>query len=160
MTQRGIPAAGTVVESRVVTTVDTQLAKSYLETSFVEGPRHDQTKVVRALRAKYDQRPMSWELLCALTHETSVDFATLYFIRRTLMDQRNAQWQSRFAALVRELRARSALSIRKGLEERMELSRFRFLFVPGFHYRTDPSSGADFADPRTNLRNCGASTPN
>jgi len=158
MTQRSIRAAGTVVESRVVTTVDTQLAKSYLETSFVEGPRHDQTKVVRALRAKYDQRPMSWELLCALTHETSVDFATLYFIRRTLMDQRNAQWQSRFAALVRELRAKSALSIRKDLEERMELSRFRFLFVPGFHYRTDPSSGADFAGPRTYLRNCGFDT--
>jgi hypothetical protein len=64
-------------------------------------------------------------------------------------------WQSRFAALLRELRARSTLSIRKILEERMELSRFRFLLVPGFHYRTDPSSGADFAGPRTYLRNCG-----
>ena len=40
----------------------------------------------------------------------------------------------------------------------MELSRFRFLFVPGFHYRTDPSSGADFAGPRTYLRNCGFDT--
>ena len=100
---------------------------------------------------------MSWELLRDLTHETSVDFATLYFIR-TLMDQRNVQWQSRFAALVRELRARSTLSIRKDLEKRMELSLFRFLFVPGFHYRTDPSSGADFAGPRTYLRNCGFDT--
>ena len=158
MTQRGIPAAGTVVESRVVTTVDTQLAKSFLETSLAERARHDQTKVARALRAQFDQRTMSWELLRDLTHETSVDFATLYFIRRTLMDQRNAQWQSRFAALIRELRARSELSIRKHLEERMELSRFRFLFVPGFHYRTDPSSGADFAGPRTYLRNCGFDT--
>jgi hypothetical protein len=68
------------------------------------------------------------------------------------------QWQSRFAALVRELRARSTLSIRKDLEKRMELSLFRFLFVPGFHYRTDPSSGADFAGPRTYLRNCGFDT--
>jgi hypothetical protein len=50
------------------------------------------------------------------------------------------------------------LSIRKDLEERMELSRFRFLFVPGFHYRTDPSSSADFAGPRTYLRNCGFDT--
>ena len=74
------------------------------------------------------------------------------------MDQRNVQWQSRFAALVRELRARSTLSIRKDLEKRMELSLFRFLFVPGFHYRTDPSSGADFAGPRTYLRNCGFDT--
>jgi hypothetical protein len=90
MTQRGIPAAGTVVESRVVTTVDTQLAKSFLETSLAERARHDQTKVARALRAQFDQRTMSWELLRDLTHETSVDFATLYFIRRTLMDQRNA----------------------------------------------------------------------
>ena len=103
MTQRGIPASGTVVETRVVTTVDTQLAKSYLETSFAQGPRHDQTKAVRALYAKFDQRTMSWELLRDLTHETSVDFATLYFIRRTLMDQRNVQCQRRFAALVREL---------------------------------------------------------
>jgi hypothetical protein len=158
MTQRGIPAAGTVVETRVVTTVDTQLAKSYLETSFAQGPRHDQTKAVRALCAKFDQRTMSWELLRDLTHETSVDFATLYFIRRTLMDQRNVQWQSRFAALVRELRARSTLSIRKDLEKRMELSLYRFLFVPGFHYRTDPSSGADLAGPRTYLRNCGFDT--
>jgi hypothetical protein len=39
------------------------LAKSCLKTSFAEGPRHDQTKVVRALRAKFDQRTMSWELL-------------------------------------------------------------------------------------------------
>src|ERR1700738_1567544 len=105
MTQRGIPAAGMVVESRVVTTVDTQLAKSYLETSLAKGSRHDQTKVVRALRAQFDQRTMSWELLCDLTHETSVDFGTLYLIPRALMDQRNAQWQSRFAAFVRELRA-------------------------------------------------------
>jgi hypothetical protein len=88
-TQRGIPAAGTVVESRVVTTVDTPLAKSYLETYFAGGSRHDQTKVARALRAQFDQRTMSWELLCDLTHETSVDAATLYFVRRTLMDQRN-----------------------------------------------------------------------
>src|ERR1700746_110472 len=80
MTQRGIPAAGTVVESRVVTTVDTQLAKSFLETSLAERARYDQTKVVRALRAQFDQRTMSWELLRDLTHETSVDFATLYFI--------------------------------------------------------------------------------
>ena len=93
MTQPGIPAAGTIVESRVVTTVDTQLAKSFLEASFAEGPRHDQTKVVRALRAKFDQRTMSWELLRDLTNETSVDFATLYFISRTLMEQRNAQLQ-------------------------------------------------------------------
>jgi hypothetical protein len=100
MTQRGIPAAGTVVESRVVTTVDTQLAKSFLETSLAERAKHDQTKVARALRAQFDQRTMSWELLRDLTHETSVDFATLYFIRRTLMDQRNAQWQSRFAAFI------------------------------------------------------------
>src|SRR6202035_1571625 len=149
MTQRGFPAAGTVVESRVVTTVDTQLAKSFLETSLAEGSKHDQTKIVRALRAQFDQRTMSWELLRDLTHETSVDFATLYFIRCTLMDQRNVQWQSRFAAVVRELRARSDPGIRKHLEERMELSRFRFLFVPGFHYRTNPSSGADFAGPRT-----------
>jgi len=158
MTQRGIPAAGTIVESQVVTTVDTQLAKSYLETSFAEQSRLDQTKIVRALHARYDQRTMSWELLRDLTHETSVDFATLYFIRRTLMDRPDAQWQSRFAALVRELRGRSARSIRQDLEERMELSRFRFLFVPGFHYRTDPSSGADFAGPRTYLRNCGFDT--
>lgn len=158
MTQRGIPAAGTVAESRVVTTVDTQLAKSYLETSFAEGPRYDQIKVVRALLAKYDQRAMSRELLRGLTHETSVDFATLYFIRRTLMDQWNVQWQSRFAALVRELRARPSLSLRKDLEESLELSRFRFLFVPGFQYRTNPSSGADFAGPRTYLLSCGFDT--
>jgi hypothetical protein len=101
---------------------------------------------------------MSWELLRDLTHETSVDFATLYFIRRTIMDQRNAKWQTRFAALVRELRARSTLSIRKELEGRIELNRFRFLFVPGFHYRTDPSSGADFSGPRTYLHNCGFDT--
>src|ERR1700732_2098342 len=124
MTQRGMPAAGTVAETRVVTTVDTQLAKSYLETSFAEVPRLDQTKAVGALRAKFDQRTISWELLRDLTHETSVDFATLYFIRRTLMDQRNAQWQSRFAELLRQLRARSTVSIHKILEERMELSRF------------------------------------
>lgn len=158
MTQRGVPTAGTIVESRVVTTVDTRLAKSYLETSLAEASRHDQIKVVRRLRAQYDQRPMSWELLRDLTHETSVDFATLYFIRRTIMDQRNAKWQSRFAALVRELRARSTLSIRKELEGRIELNRFRFLFVPGFHYRTDPSSGADFSGPRTYLHNCGFDT--
>jgi hypothetical protein len=158
MTQRGVPTAGTIVESRVVTTVDTRLAKSYLETSLAEASRHDQIKVVRRLRAQYDQRPMSWELLRDLTHETSVDFATLYFIRRTIMDQRNAKWQSRFAALVRALRARSTLSIRKELEGRIELNRFRFLFVPGFHYRTDPSSGADFSGPRTYLHNCGFDT--
>jgi hypothetical protein len=39
-----------------------------------------------------------------------------------------------------------------------QLSLFRFLFVPGFHYRTDPSSGADLAGPRTYLRNCGFDT--
>jgi hypothetical protein len=63
------------------------LAKSCLETSFAETSRLDPTKAVRALRAKFDQRTISWELLRDLTHETSVDFATLYFIRRTLMDQ-------------------------------------------------------------------------
>ena len=102
---------------------------------------------------------MSWELLCALTHETSVDFATLYFIRRTLMDQRNRpmaepvlpHWSASCELDLRSLSVRAS-------KKRTQLSRFRFLFVPGFHYRTDPSSGADFAGPRTYLRNCGFDT--
>ena len=53
MTQRGIPAAGTVVETRVVTTVDTQLAKSYLETDFEGSSESDAWArfVLRIIRA-------------------------------------------------------------------------------------------------------------
>lgn len=147
------PGTGLVGEQPVTTSVDTELAASYLRND-PAGQPGDVSRTIGDILAKYETQPLDWHSLQALTSETSLDFATIYFARRVLTQAENRRLQQEFLQEVRHLRKTESGRYRTEDDARA----YRFLFVPGFHYRTDRHTGADFAGPRAFLSQLGLQT--
>jgi hypothetical protein len=150
-----IPITGHLASKAIATTVDSPLAGYYLITS-ASGP---------VARTKFDNRiadiyrrfggsPLDSSTLQKISQETSPDFATIYFVNRSLADASNKAFQARYAGEVRRIdsliqQGRWASIVRTRLRE------YKFLFIPGFHYLTDKTSGADFSNQRRLMRQLG-----
>jgi hypothetical protein len=141
---RKLPAHGMVADKSISTTVDSPLAKYYLENSLSSSGTNSELDK-RITDVEQRAGPIDWVTLRVLSRETSPDFATLFFIKRTLAEHPNFQ-----TAYSRELSAiRSAVRRSTRVRPvRNELRQYEFLFIPGFHYLSDPSSGADFYSQR------------
>ena len=150
-----IPATGRLANTAISTTVDSELAKEYLAgaSSFrarIESP----VGRIAPIEERFLGRPLDWVTLKKLSEATSPDFATIYFIKRCLTDHTNELFQTGYAkefqrieSLIRQ--GNWAGTVRNSLRE------YEFLFLPGFHYVTDPTSGADFLTQRTLMRGLG-----
>jgi hypothetical protein len=143
-----LPVNGYLAGRMVSTTVDSPLAKYYLERTLptaANSRNFDQQ--ITDIEQRFKARPLDWSTLRELSRETSPDFATLFFVERSLSERGNDKFQEAYLREVRRLR-RAPIA-------RSSLRRYKFLFVPGFHYRTDPSSGADFRSQREWFRQLG-----
>jgi hypothetical protein len=144
-----IPATGRLASTLVSTTVDSVLAKEYLaSSSSYNGEGANVTGRIALIEDRFRGRSLDWMTLKEVSEATSPDFATIYFVRRCLADHTNELFQ---AAYSREFERIESL-IRQGKwtgTVRKSLRGYKFLFIPGFHYLTDPTSGADFASERT-----------
>ena len=140
----GIPVHGSVAEKAISTTVDSELAKYYLKnhsTGEATNPTWDAR--IADIEQRFKSRPLNWSELKEISDETSPDFATLFFIRQTLSDTTNERFQTNYAQEVKRVKSRTRLSGWAGIV-RSELKQYKLLFVPGFHYVSDKTSGADF----------------
>lgn len=148
-----LPAAGWVAGQRVATTVDSELARYYLEHR-AAGRRLD-TKLDRALDEALagPVDPADGDALARLSRRTSPDLATLYFVARLHEMPANGRAQDAFHEALRALRAGAWPRSGPGAD-RSHL----FAFVPGYAYRKDPSTGADFARQRRLLADHGLAT--
>jgi hypothetical protein len=150
-----IPATGRLGNTPISTTVDSVLAKVYLASS--SGHKGEGGSVadrIAVTEEHFRGRPLDWLTLKELSEATSPDFATIYFVKRCLADHTNELFQ---AAYSREFERIESL-IHQGKWSgivRDSLRSYKFLFIPGFHYLTDPTSGADFASERTLMREVG-----
>lgn len=143
-----IPVSGTVAGKPVVTTVDSALAESYFESSFSsETDGRAANQKVAAIEQRFAAHPLDALTLRELSAETSPDFATLFFIRETLSDGKNRRFQAAYWNEVRTLKTKVQQNRWTGLI-RSRLRSYNILFVPGFHYLGNPTTGADFANQR------------
>lgn len=145
-----IPMAAIVAGVPIETTVDSELAKYYGE-SYLQGvrarPEFDAV-LDRIHNAKANPLASCHEL-AQLARETSTDVATLYLASQLLGN--NKTIQSRYNATFQALTQTRAVTSRPLRQD----DRFVVLFVPGWFYKSDTTTGADFAKPRAILRRYG-----
>jgi hypothetical protein len=132
-------ARGEVAGVRVETTVDTPIARYYLE-RYLKGERSDPALDARihAIHRRFARAIPTRDDLAAISRETSIDFAALFLAQRLLADDCNRWINAEFA---RELERPAPVE---------NASRFTVLFAPGWDYiALGKITGADFALARS-----------
>jgi hypothetical protein len=150
-----IPVTGRLANTPISTTVDSELAKYYLAVSSGHSPGNaNVAERINSMERRFRTRPLDWLTLKELSEETSPDFATIFFINRCLSDHTNERFQSGYS---RELQRIESLIDRRRWARiaRIGLRGYKILFIPGFHYLSDPTSGADFSNQRRLMRELG-----
>lgn len=147
---------GTVADQYVSTTVDSELSKYYLEHYLQNDhidPEYDQ-RIEKALTV-WNQAPLDRDTLKEITEQFSPDFATLYFVSRIYQDPVNRRAQQAFYSHLAAIRT-------KGEEEMSRVARrfqsYLIVFVPGYGYKQNPATGADFARQRRIMNRAGFQT--
>jgi hypothetical protein len=135
-----IPVNGQLAGKPVSTTVDSAAAKDYLQSL---QPSNQSA----GIEQRYRSYRLDWQKLRMISHHVSPDFAALFLVKRLLSNRTNATFQAEY--LAESKRIKSELQRNQWSEiAQPALKQYEVLFVPGFHYVTDPSSGADFAHQR------------
>jgi hypothetical protein len=143
-----IPAAGDLAGKPIITTVDSKLAKYDLENS-LDSSRKDPglDHQIAGIDERCRAAPLDRQTLKAISRNTSPDFAALFLTKQLLSNPKNLKFQTNYLAETKRIKL--DLERNEWSEiARPALRRYEVLFVPGFHYLTDPSSGADFAHQR------------
>lgn len=134
-----IPAKGEFAGQRIDTTVDSEIARYYLE-HYLQGKEEQRDIDVRisALHGQYRTSIPSREDLKRISQEFSVDFASLFFADRLLNNECNKTLNQLF---VHHLSSTTAV--------KADVSSYVVLFVPGWDYAENGHlTGSDFAKPR------------
>lgn len=146
-----VPADGIVAGRRVHTTVDSEIARYYLE-EYLQGVGRDSPsgRVVRKLEKNLATGSLDSTQFQKISRDYSADFAALLFAQ-TLFD-RPANRQAQGVYL------ENLEAIRQGrrLESLARQARsYEILFAPGWLYRRHPETGADFRIQRALLGELG-----
>ncbi len=141
-----LTARGKLAGQKIDTTVDSQIAKYCLE-YYLRNSRSNSefdNKIDNLFQGQNATIP-SREYLKSLSHETSVDFATLYLAKSILEIEANRGFHLEFQNELSKLKA----GIETG-ERHLPANSdsYVFLFVPGWVYKSEAGNGADFANPR------------
>ena len=149
-------ASGRLADQQVSTTVDSRISQYYLEHYLHDDhdrPEYDE-RINKALGV-WNRAPLDRNTLKEMSEQFSPDFATLYFVSRIFQDPVNRWAQGAFRSHVATLRIRG--------EEEMSRVAKRFqsyliAFVPGYGYKEDPATGADFGRQRRIMGRAGFRT--
>jgi hypothetical protein len=150
-----IPVAADLAGKPMITTVDSNLAKYYLENSLHAGGKNRRLDhQIAGIDERYRAAPLDRQTLKAISQTASPDFAALFLVEQLLSNPRNLKFQTNYLAETK--RIKSDLQRNEWSEiVRPALRRYEVVFAPGFHYLTDRSSGADFASQRQFFRELG-----
>jgi hypothetical protein len=137
-------ATGSLGGQRVATTVDSAAAAYYLSGARSD-PRLDRM-IDDALQTcsadPYDRRAME-----CLGRLVSTDFSTINFVARLYERPSNHRAQDEFREIVGQLEAGGA----DAMSPPRDFRSYLFAFVPGYAYKRDRTTGADFAAQRALL---------
>ncbi len=143
-----IPARGEVAGAAIETTVDAEVARYYLE-SYLPGQR-TRPELDRALEASFGELPEEPTAAAyrRLAIRFSSDLASLHLIEALAARPANARAQARFRSELARLGALNDAG-RRACVAAFELP--EILFAPGWLYRSQLGTGADFARQRALL---------
>jgi hypothetical protein len=140
----------------IQTTVDSDIARYYLE-QFLKGdktrPEYDRA-IETAERNIVGELP-SKALLQLLAQTHSTDFATLILWQSIVRNPSNRWPQKVFTEEFSRLKTNTGRDAARFLSAQHD---YLIVFAPGWFYKSQPESGADFAKPRQVLTNVGART--
>lgn len=150
------PAHGGLADQQIATTVDSEITKYYLE-QYLQNkrtrPEYDE-RIDKALKM-WDERPLDSDSLKDVTTHFSPDFATLYFVSRMYMNPKNRIAQQGFHSHLAALRSQR---VTEKFDIAKEYTSYLIVFVPGYAYKRDPTTGADFALQRRVMGQAGFET--
>ena len=139
MSTPSIPAKARVFGIAVDTTVDSEVARYYLE-QHLQGIHSNPllSNAIEKLHTVHGQAIPTREELRTISQDFSVDFASLFLVDQILKDGCNRQINEDFKRLLSEKTT-----------QRVDAAPFMVLFMPGWDYADNGTiTGADFAQPR------------
>lgn len=151
-----LPAEGNVGGQHVEASVDSPLARYYLE-DYLAGRRSSPAfdAQLELLHEESDLVFSNNHHVQTLSREYSVDTLALFFASRLLEQPQNKDLQQAFNQQLETLQAAHPSRPRPSQPHQQ---RYRVVFVPGWLYRSKPWTGADFAAPRAILDRQGVET--
>lgn len=151
-----IPAYGKSSGQTVRTTVDSDSAKYFLE-HYLKGERSrpDLDTAIDTIERDIGAETPPRALLKNIADRHSTDFAALVLWQSLLRQSKSQRAQDVFYEEVAKLEGHT-LGTPAPLS--VNLSEYLIVFVPGWFYKSQPESGADFAKPRQVLSDMGART--
>jgi hypothetical protein len=150
-----VPVSGRLADKPISTTVDSRLAAEYMqELSSGNAASRRFDTLIADVEHRFKGLPLTSSVLRELSKQTSPDFATLFFIRKSLTDPANAEFQTRYVNEVMRIKTMIRRNhwgtlVPNGIHD------YKFLFVPGFRYVSEPNSGAAFISQREWMRKLG-----
>lgn len=150
------PSTGRLAGQELSTTTDSELSKYYLE-HYLNNDRinPDYDKKIDQALAIWNKRPLDSDSLKELTQEFSPDFAALYFVSRIYQDPVNRRAQQAFHSHLASFRSKGPKEMARVAER---FTSYLIAFVPGYAYKRDPHTGADFARQRRMMNWAGFKT--
>ncbi len=149
-----IPARGSLVGQSIETTVDSEIARYYLEnylTNHETRPAFDAR--IDEISQSQAQIHLDRDALNDISQAFSVDFAALFLANRLWQDEHNRAVQTQFYKNVKDRKATLASG---GSQAREEFSDYLILLVPGWDYAENGhKTGADLAKPRELMNELG-----
>ena len=146
-----IPVEGVVAGQRVRTTLDSEIARYYVE-EYTRGAGRDvpPARILDRLRLPSGDGTVDRAELRQVARDHSPDLAALLFIERVRESAANRRAQESYLAHLEALRREPR---REWLVR--QARGFEILFAPGWFYRSDPETGADFRAQRDLLDRLG-----
>lgn len=134
------PFKGEVAGLPVETTLDSEMAVTYASQTPMGIWPGNAPYVV----SQFNDKPLDSTAIHRLTSETSVDVATIYFLQRTYREHK--LWNDSFRKKVGLLRNAEARATKNSNDFEFEI-----VLIPGFHYRSNSTTGADLLRQRRKL---------
>lgn len=135
-------------EYQIETTVDSELAKYYLE-NYIRNQKQNTEfdNTINQINSEFKSQKPNRNLLKQISDKTSVDFAAIYFANQMLHEKSNESLQKKFL---------SNLDYVKNQKLQYKDPNLLNLLVPGFDYvENGKVTGADFAKPKLLLSQTG-----
>jgi hypothetical protein len=137
----------------ISTTVDSELAKYYLE-HYLTGTRTNPewNAALDSIHGTSHGRIPTRDELKVISQNWSVDLATLFLVHRILDDPGNRSVKKRFDDAFQQIK------LKRISQRPSPRGKYVFVFVPGWLYASNPANGGDFAMPRQALEQAGVET--
>lgn len=151
-----IPVHGEFSGQPIRTTVDSEIAKYFLE-HYLKGERvrSDMDMAIETIERNIGNRMPSHFLLKDINESHSTDLAALVLWQSMLRDAGNRRAQTRFRQEFSRLKQNTRVT---PVRFSSINSDYLIVFVPGWFYKSQPENGADFAKPRQALDEAGVRT--